>query len=44
MRDASRREFDCVVVQQKIDRFGPSVLHLSQQLAALTNFGVRFVA
>ena len=28
----------------KIDRFGRSVLHLSQQLAALTSFGVRFIA
>lgn len=43
MTAAGRREFDCVVVY-KIDRFGRSVLHLSQQLAALTSFGVRFVA
>ncbi len=43
MRDAGRREFDCVVVY-KIDRFGRSVLNLSQQLAALTSFGVRFIA
>jgi putative DNA-invertase from lambdoid prophage Rac len=40
---ASRREFDCVLVW-KIDRFGRSVLHLSQQLAALTTYGVRFIA
>ncbi len=40
---ASRHEVDCVLVY-KIDRFGRSVLHLSQQLAALTSFGVRFIA
>ena len=40
---ASRREFDCILVW-KIDRFGRSVLHLSQQLAALTSYGVRFIA
>jgi DNA invertase Pin-like site-specific DNA recombinase len=28
----------------KIDRFGRSVLHLNQQLAALTSHGVRFIA
>ena len=43
MGAAARREFDCVLVW-KIDRFGRSVLHLSQQLAALTNYGVRFIA
>ncbi len=43
MHGAGRREFDCVVVY-KIDRFGRSVLNLSQQLAALTSFGVRFIA
>jgi len=32
------------VVVWKIDRFGRSVLHLSQQLAALTSYGVRFIA
>ncbi len=43
MSSAARREFDCVLVY-KIDRFGRSVLHLSQQLAALTSYGVRFIA
>jgi putative DNA-invertase from lambdoid prophage Rac len=43
MAAAARREFDCVMVW-KIDRFGRSVLHLSQQLAALTSYGVRFIA
>jgi len=43
MADASRRAFDCVMVW-KIDRFGRSVLHLSQQLATLTTYGVRFIA
>jgi DNA invertase Pin-like site-specific DNA recombinase len=43
MADAAKRKFDCVVVW-KLDRFGRSVLNLSQQLAALTGFGVRFVA
>jgi putative DNA-invertase from lambdoid prophage Rac len=43
MAGASRREFDCVLVW-KLDRFGRSVLHLSQQLAALTSYGVRFIA
>jgi DNA invertase Pin-like site-specific DNA recombinase len=28
----------------KIDRYGRSVLHLNQQLAALTSYGVRFIA
>jgi DNA invertase Pin-like site-specific DNA recombinase len=40
---AKRREFDCIVVW-KLDRFGRSVLHLSQQLAALTSYGVRFIS
>ena len=43
MADAAHRKFDCVAVY-KIDRFGRSVLHLNQQLAALTSFGVRFIA
>jgi len=43
MSAAARREFDCILVW-KIDRFGRSVLHLSQQLAALTSYGVRFLA
>ena len=43
MACAARREFDAVLAY-KIDRFGRSVLHLSQQLAALTSYGVRFIA
>jgi len=43
MADASQRKFDCIAVY-KIDRYGRSVLHLNQQLAALTSYGVRFVA
>jgi DNA invertase Pin-like site-specific DNA recombinase len=43
MGAAARREFDCILVW-KIDRFGRSVLHLSQQLASLTSNGVRFIA
>ncbi len=43
MADAARRRFDCVLVW-KLDRFGRSVLHLNQQLAALTSYGVRFIA
>ena len=43
MAAGARRELDCVLVW-KIDRFGRSVLHLSQQLAALTSYGVRFIA
>ena len=43
MTAASRHEFDCVLVW-KIDRFGRSVLHLSQQLATLASYGVRFMS
>jgi len=43
MRDAAQHTFDCVLVW-KIDRFGRSVLHLNQQLAALSSNGVRFIA
>src|ERR1700724_4324553 len=43
MADAAQRKFDCIVVY-KIDRFGRSVLHLNQQLVALTSYGVRFLA
>jgi putative DNA-invertase from lambdoid prophage Rac len=42
-RDAAQRNFDCVLVW-KIDRFGRSVLHLNQQLAALSSYCVRFIA
>jgi site-specific DNA recombinase len=43
MRDAAQHAFDCVLVW-KINRFGRSVLHLNQQLAALSSNGVRFIA
>ncbi len=43
MADAAQHKFDAVAVW-KIDRFGRSVLHLNQQLAALTSYGVRFIA
>lgn len=43
MADPAQHKFDCIVVY-KIDRFGRSVLHLNQQLAALTSYGVRFIA
>jgi putative DNA-invertase from lambdoid prophage Rac len=43
MADASQHQFDCICVY-KIDRFGRSVLHLNQQLATLTSYGVRFIA
>jgi len=43
MADAARRKFDCVAVW-KLDRFGRSVLNLSQQVATLTSHGVRFIA
>ena len=43
MRDAGRRLFDVVLVY-KLDRFGRSVLHLNQQLAALTSHGIRFIS
>jgi len=43
MEAAAQRQIDCVLVW-KIDRFGRSVLNLSQHLAALDAAGVRFVA
>ena len=43
MKDSAQRKFDCIVVY-KIDRFGRSVPNLNQQLAALTSYGVRFIA
>jgi DNA invertase Pin-like site-specific DNA recombinase len=43
MADAAQHKFNCIVVY-KIDRFGRSVMHLNQQLAALTSYGVRFIA
>jgi DNA invertase Pin-like site-specific DNA recombinase len=42
MAAAARHEFDTILVY-KLDRFGRSVLHLSQQLAALERYGVRFL-
>jgi DNA invertase Pin-like site-specific DNA recombinase len=43
MVDAKLRRFDCILVW-KLDRFGRSVLHLSQQLDELDRYGVRFMA
>jgi DNA invertase Pin-like site-specific DNA recombinase len=43
MKAAARRSFDAVAVF-KIDRAGRSVLHLSQLLAALESYGIRFVS
>ena len=43
MKAAARRSFDALCVF-KIDRYGRSVLHLSQQLAALESYGIRFVS
>lgn len=43
MKAAALKKFDACCVF-KIDRFGRSVLHLSQQLAALESYGVRFIA
>ncbi|MBZ5585631.1 MAG: recombinase family protein [Acidobacteriia bacterium] len=43
MKDASKKKFNAVVVY-KLDRFGRSVLNLSQSLAALDSYGVRFIS
>jgi DNA invertase Pin-like site-specific DNA recombinase len=43
MTDAGQRRFDAVLVY-KLDRFGRSVLNLSQALAALDSYGIRFIA
>lgn len=43
MKDASKRKFDAVLVF-KIDRYGRSVLNLSQSLAALDSYGIRFIS
>jgi len=43
MADAAQRRFDVVLVY-KLDRFGRSVLHLNQQLAALDSHRIRFIA
>lgn len=43
MADARAHRFDCVLVW-KLDRFGRSVVHLSQSLGDLRSWGVRFIA
>jgi len=43
MHDAANHRFDSVLVY-KLDRFGRSVLNLSQSLATLDSHGVRFIA
>jgi DNA invertase Pin-like site-specific DNA recombinase len=43
MLDASEHRVDCIIVW-KLDRFGRSVLHLSEQLAKLASYDVRFIA
>ena len=43
MKAAALKKFDAVCVF-KLDRAGRSVLHLSQLLAALESYGVRFIA
>lgn len=43
MKDARLHRFACILVW-KVDRFSRSVLHLNQQLADLTTWGVRFIA
>jgi len=42
-RGEPKHKIDCIVVYN-LDRFGRSVLHLTQQLATLNTQGVRFVA
>jgi putative DNA-invertase from lambdoid prophage Rac len=43
MRDASEHRFEAILVW-KLDRFGRSVLNLSEQLAQLNSWGIRFLA
>lgn len=43
MSDARAHRFDCIVVW-KLDRFGRSVVHLSEALGNLRSWGVRFIA
>jgi DNA invertase Pin-like site-specific DNA recombinase len=43
MKDASEHRFDCVLVW-KLDRFGRSVMNLTQQLLTLNSQGIRFIA
>lgn len=43
MQDAGQHRFDAVLVW-KIDRFGRSVLNLSEQIGQLNSWGIRFIA
>jgi len=43
MADAAQHKFD-IVVLGRIDRSGRPVLHLSQQLATLTSYGILLYA
>ena len=43
MYDAGMHRFDAILVW-KLDRFGRSVLNLSEQLARLNSWGIRFLA
>ncbi len=43
MKDAEAKRFDCVLVY-KLDRFGRSMLHLTQLLKDLERWGIRFLA
>ena len=43
MKDAAQHKFDAILVW-KLDRFGRSVLNLSEQLQSLTSHGIRFLA
>lgn len=43
MRDAAEHRWDCLCVY-KLDRFGRSVLNLSQSLALLDSYGIRFIS
>ena len=43
MDAAFHRRIDCILVV-KVDRFGRSVLHFTQQLQLLASYGVRFIA
>jgi len=43
MKDAAQHRFSAILVY-KLDRFGRSVLHLSQALATLDANGIRFIA
>lgn len=43
MTDATQRKFDCVLVY-KLDRFGRSVRHVTDNIARLDSLGIRFMA